>query len=117
MKMTAKLRSKAESTHDSLVDGCRSGTWYLPPAGNLNGQCGRRSRPPATDPVRITGPRGVTARPVCRLSDLGLLPFALPRLPVHAPSTQLDVSETSMGSTNLGSAQVKLGSPKPRRRD
>jgi hypothetical protein len=49
----------------------------MPPASNRHGQYGRRSRPP----VNTIGPSNRAAqqlrtRPVCRLHDWGLLPFA-----------------------------------------
>ena len=81
----------------------------MPPAGNRNGLCGRRSRPPATEPVRVTGRRGCGRGPVCRLPDWRLLPFVVATLPAPALPAQFGVAEIALRTISLAILPSKVG--------
>ena len=83
----------------------------MPPAGNRNGLCGRRSRPPATEPVRAAGPPSVTAGPVCRLLDRGLLPFVVPHATHADASMQVGLTEMFTPPISLAHQETKFGNP------
>jgi hypothetical protein len=83
----------------------------MPPAGNRNGLCGRRSRPPATQPVRVTGRRGCGRGPVCRLPDWGLLPFVVATLPAPVLPAQFGAAEIAMGTISVAILPGKVGPP------
>jgi hypothetical protein len=83
----------------------------MPPAGNRNGLCGRRSRPPVTEPVRAAGPRGVTAGPVCRLPDWGYSPSSAVTLPNRTRARKIGVTEMFTPPISLAHQETKFGIP------
>ena len=83
----------------------------MPPAGNRNGLCGRRSRPPATEPVRVTGRRGVAAGQYVDYPIGGYSPSLPFTLPAPALPAQFGAAEIAMGTISLVILPVKLGCP------
>src|SRR6478736_3141638 len=104
-KMTAKLNSTAANTRDSLFCVAAARRKSDPPADTRFGVYGRRSRPPALTPVQVTGLCGVTAAPVCRLPDWGLLPFAVSHATHTCQHVQLDAGEIASRTINLSYRQ------------